>query len=132
MRLLDCSGAKSPEGSGSSHLVEDSAGSYNASMRSTTTRWGTDDYEVDLVEIVLAPAGNALDRRSDKQANQPEPLKGLMEIRACNCPPVWLGFHHPQPIRQTADRRQRDPPMVCWRRDSYHGRAAGWPTTAYK
>lgn len=87
-------GAKSPDDPEFGHLVETAlfAQRFHEDARLNYARWGTEDYEVDLVESsqALKPVTALEIKWSDKHVDQPESLKGLMKfVRANRLPLVW-------------------------------------------
>lgn len=87
-------GAKSAEDPEFGHLVETAlfAQRFHEDARLNYARWGTDDCEVDLVECsqALKPVAALEIKWSDKYADRPEALKGLMKFaRGNRLPVVW-------------------------------------------
>ena len=87
-------GAKSPDDPSFGHLVETAlfAQRFHEAARLNYARWGNDGCEVDLVESSQAlRAVAALEIKwSDKFADRPEALKGLMKFaRANRLPVAW-------------------------------------------
>ncbi len=85
-------GAKSPDESGFGHLVETAlfAQRFHEAARLNYARWGNDDCEVDLVESsqALRPMAALEIKWSDKYAERPEALKGLLKFARGNRLPV--------------------------------------------
>lgn len=77
-------GAKAPDDAEFGHLVETAlfAQRFHEDARLNYARWGADDCEVDLVESsqALKPVAALEIKWSDKYANRPEALKGLMKF----------------------------------------------------
>jgi predicted AAA+ superfamily ATPase len=87
-------GAKSPNDPEFGHLVETAlfAQRFHEDARLNYARWGTDDCEVDLVELSqgLIPVAALEIKWSDKYADRPEALKGLMKfVRGNRLPHAW-------------------------------------------
>ncbi|MFT3801276.1 MAG: ATP-binding protein [Burkholderiaceae bacterium] len=87
-------GPKSPDEPEFGHLVETAlfAQRFHEDARLNYARWGSDDNEVDLVEssLSLKPVSALEIKWSDKYANKPEALKGLMKFMRINkLPRVW-------------------------------------------
>ena len=87
-------GAKSPNDPEFGHLVETAlfAQRFHEDARLNYARWGTEDCEVDLVELSLAltPVAALEIKWSDKYADRPEALKGLMKfVRGNRLPHAW-------------------------------------------
>lgn len=87
-------GAKSSDDPEFGHLVETAlfAQRFHEDARLNYARWGGDDSEVDLVESTpaLKPVAALEIKWSDKFADQPEALKGLMKfVRANRLPLAW-------------------------------------------
>lgn len=85
-------GAKSSDDPEFGHLVETAvfAQRFHEDARLNYARWGGDDNEVDLVEssLALKPVAALEIKWSDKYADQPEGLKGLMKFVRGNCLPL--------------------------------------------
>lgn len=81
-------GARSPDDPEFGHQVETAlfAQRFHEDARLNYARWGTDDCEVDLVESsqALKPVAALEIKWSDKYANRPEGLKGLMKFVRSN------------------------------------------------
>lgn len=77
-------GTKLPDDTEFGHLVETAlfAQRFHENARLHYARWGTDDNEVDLVEssLSLKPVAALEIKWSDKYADKPELLKGLMKF----------------------------------------------------
>ena len=87
-------GAKSPDTPEFGHLVETAlfAQRFHEDARLNYARWGKDDCEVDLVESsqALKPVAALEIKWSDKFADRPEALKGLMKfMRGNQLPLAW-------------------------------------------
>ncbi len=87
-------GAKSSDDPEFGHLVETAvfAQRFHEDARLNYARWGGDDNEVDLVEssLALKPVAALEIKWSDKYADQPEGLKGLMKfVRGNRLPLAW-------------------------------------------
>jgi hypothetical protein len=87
-------GAKSADYPEFGHLVETAlfAQRFHEDARLNYARWGSDDSEVDLVECsqALKPVAALEIKWSDKYAERPEALKGLMKfVRANRLPTAW-------------------------------------------
>ena len=87
-------GAKAPDEPGFGHLVETAlfAQRFHEAARLNYARWGSDDCEVDLVESsqALKPVAALEIKWSDKYADKPEALKGLMKfVRGNGLPLAW-------------------------------------------
>lgn len=87
-------GAKSADDPEFGHLVETAlfAQRFHEDARLNYARWGSDDSEVDLVECsqALKPVAALEIKWSDKYAERPEALKGLMKfVRANRLPTAW-------------------------------------------
>lgn len=87
-------GAKSPDDPEFGHLVETAlfAQRFHENARLNYARWGNEDCEVDLVESsqALRPVTALEIKWSDKYADQPESLKGLMKfVRGNRLPVAW-------------------------------------------
>ncbi|MGD9603968.1 MAG: ATP-binding protein [Gammaproteobacteria bacterium] len=87
-------GARSPDESEFGHLVETAlfAQRFHEDARLNYARWGSDDCEVDLVESSqsLTPVAALEIKWSDKYADRPEALKGLMKfVRGNRLPQAW-------------------------------------------
>lgn len=88
-------GVQSPDQSGFGHLVETAlfAQRFHENVRLNYARWGSDDSEVDLVESSqsMKPLTALEIKWSDKYADKPESLKGLMKFARGNRLPVaWV------------------------------------------
>lgn len=87
-------GAKSPDDPEFGHLVETAlfAQRFHEDARLNYARWGAEDCEVDLVESsqALKPIAALEIKWSDKFADRPEALKGLMKfVRGNRLPLGW-------------------------------------------
>lgn len=87
-------GAKAPDEPGFGHLVETAlfAQRFHEAARLNYARWGSDDCEVDLVQSsqALKPVAALEIKWSDKYADKPEALKGLMKfVRGNGLPLAW-------------------------------------------
>ena len=87
-------GAMSPDKPEFGHMVETAVFSqrFHEDTQLNYARWGTEGYEVDLVEssLSLKPVSALEIKWSDKQADQPELLKGLMKfVRKHKLPVAW-------------------------------------------
>ena len=87
-------GAKSPDDPEFGHLVETAlfAQRFHEDARLNYARWGSDDCEVDLVEssLTFKPVSALEIKWSDKFADKPEALKGLMKfVRNNHLPLAW-------------------------------------------
>ena len=87
-------GAKGTEDPEFGHLVETAlfAQRFHEDARLNYARWGADDCEVDLVESsqALKPVAALEIKWSDKYADRPEALKGLMKfVRGNRLPQAW-------------------------------------------
>ncbi len=87
-------GAKLPSDPEFGHLVETAlfAQRFHEEARLNYARWGGDDNEVDLVESspTLKPLAALEIKWSDRHADKPETLKGLMRfMRGNKLPQVW-------------------------------------------
>lgn len=87
-------GAKAADDPEFGHLVETAlfAQRFHEDARLNYARWGSDDCEVDLVESTqaLKPVAALEIKWSDKHADRPESLKGLMKfMRGNRLPQVW-------------------------------------------
>jgi predicted AAA+ superfamily ATPase len=87
-------GAKSPDDPEFGHLVETAlfAQRFHEDARLNYARWGADDCEVDLVEssLTFKPVSALEIKWSDKFADKPEALKGLMKfVRNNRLPLAW-------------------------------------------
>ena len=87
-------GVKKPDEPGFGHLVETAlfAQRFHEDVRLNYARWGTNDYEVDLVESssALKPVAALEIKWSDKHLGKTESLKGLMKFASQNrLPEVW-------------------------------------------
>jgi len=87
-------GAKSADDPEFGHLVETAlfAQRFHEDARLNYARWGNEDNEVDLVESSqsLKPVAALEIKWSDKFADKPEALKGLMKfVRANKLPVAW-------------------------------------------
>lgn len=87
-------GVKSADKPEFGHLVETAlfAQRFHEDARLNYARWGTDDCEVDLVESSqsLTPVAALEIKWSDKYADRPESLKGLMKfVRNNHLPFAW-------------------------------------------
>lgn len=87
-------GVKSADSPEFGHLVETAlfAQRFHEDARLNYARWGTDDCEVDLVESsrALKPTAALEIKWSDKYADRPEALKGLMKfVRSNRLPIAW-------------------------------------------
>lgn len=88
-------GAQMADGATFGHLVETAlfAQRFHEAARLNYARWGNEDCEVDLVELsqALQPVAALEIKWSDKHADKPESLKGLMKFaRANRLPQVWV------------------------------------------
>lgn len=87
-------GAKAADDPEFGHLVETAlfAQRFHEDARLNYARWGADDCEVDLVESsqALKPVAALEIKWSDKHADRPESIKGLMKfMRSNRLPQVW-------------------------------------------
>jgi len=87
-------GAKRSEDPEFGHLVETAlfAQRFHEDARLNYARWGADDSEVDLVESssALKPLAALEIKWSDKYADKPEALRGLLKfLRGNNLPMAW-------------------------------------------
>lgn len=87
-------GAKSPDDPEFGHLVETAlfAQRFHEDARLNYARWGGDDCEVDLIESsqALKPVAALEIKWSDRYADKPEALKGLMKfVRGNRLPLAW-------------------------------------------
>lgn len=87
-------GAKRSEDPEFGHLVETAlfAQRFHEDARLNYARWGTDDSEVDLVESssALKPLAALEIKWSDKYADKPEALRGLLKfLRGNSLPMAW-------------------------------------------
>ncbi|KXU35345.1 hypothetical protein AXK11_06740 [Cephaloticoccus primus] len=87
-------GARSADDAEFGHLVETAifAQRFHTSARLNYARWGKRDYEVDLVESSqgLRPTGALEIKWSDRNAQRPEELRGLIRFARQNAlPEVW-------------------------------------------
>jgi predicted AAA+ superfamily ATPase len=87
-------GVKSADDPEFGHLVETAlfAQRFHEDARLNYARWGTEDNEVDLVESsrALKPVAALEIKWSDKHADKPESLKGLMRfVRNNDLPVAW-------------------------------------------
>ncbi len=87
-------GAKAADDPGFGHLVETAlfAQRFHEAARLNYARWGKDDCEVDLVESSqsLKPMAALEIKWSDRYADRPEALKGLIKfVRANRLPLAW-------------------------------------------
>ncbi|HQR03878.1 MAG: ATP-binding protein [Proteobacteria bacterium] len=87
-------GAKSPDDGEFGHLVETAlfAQRFHEDARLNYARWGADNNEVDLVEssLSLKPVAALEIKWSDRYADKPESLKGLMRfMRSNKLPLAW-------------------------------------------
>ena len=87
-------GAKQPDDPEFGHLVETAlfAQRFHEDARLNYARWGADDCEVDQVESspALKPVSALEIKWSDKHADRPESLKGLMKfVRNNRLPTAW-------------------------------------------
>ncbi len=87
-------GAKRSEDPEFGHLVETAlfAQRFHEDARLNYARWGTDDSEVDLVESssALKPLAALEIKWTDKYADKPEALRGLLKfLRGNNLPMAW-------------------------------------------
>jgi len=87
-------GAKSPDDPEFGHLVETAvfAQRFHEDARLNYARWGSSDCEVDLVEssLTFKPVSALEIKWSDKFADRPEALKGLMKfVRNNHLPLAW-------------------------------------------
>jgi predicted AAA+ superfamily ATPase len=87
-------GAKQPDDPEFGHLVETAvfAQRFHEDARLHYARWGTDDNEVDLIESSQAfkPVAALEIKWSDRYADKPEALKGLMKfVRSNRLPRAW-------------------------------------------
>ncbi|MDR2214451.1 MAG: ATP-binding protein [Nevskiaceae bacterium] len=87
-------GARSADDPEFGHLVETAlfAQRFHEDARLNYAHWGSDDNEVDLVEssLALKPVAALEIKWSDKYADRPESLKGLLRfVRVHRLPIVW-------------------------------------------
>ena len=86
-------GAKAADDDGFGHLVETAlfAQRFHEDAHLNYARWGGDDCEVDLIESrSLKPIAALEIKWSDRYADRPESLKGLMKFARLNrLPQVW-------------------------------------------
>lgn len=87
-------GARAPDEPEFGHLVETAvfAQRFHEDVRLNYARWGADNNEVDLVEssLSLKPVAALEIKWSDKYADKPESLKGLMKfVRGNRLPVAW-------------------------------------------
>lgn len=86
-------GAKAADDAGFGHLVETAlfAQRFHEDAHLNYARWGNDDCEVDLIEShSLKPIAALEIKWSDRHADKPETLKGLMKFARANAlPHVW-------------------------------------------
>lgn len=103
-------GAKSPDDPEFGHLVETAlfAQRFHEDARLNYARWGAEDCEVDLVESsqVLKPIAALEIKWSDKFANRPEALKGLMKFVRGNRLPLGWATTRSKISQQTIDGSQ--------------------------
>ncbi len=96
-------GAKLPDDPEFGHLVETAlfAQRFHEDARLNYARWGSDDCEVDLVEssLTLKPVAALEIKWSDRYADKPESLKGLMRF-ARNNQLSWVWATTRSQIRQ--------------------------------
>lgn len=103
-------GAKSPDDPEFGHLVETAlfAQRFHEDARLNYARWGAEDCEVDLVESsqVLKPIAALEIKWSDKFADRPEALKGLMKFVRGNRLPLGWATTRSKISQQTIDGSQ--------------------------
>lgn len=92
-------GAKAADDPEFGHLVETAlfAQRFHEDARLNYARWGSEDCEVDLVESsqTLKPVSALEIKWSDKYAERPEALKGLMKfVRSNRLPLAWATTRH--------------------------------------
>ena len=100
-------GARSPDDAEFGHLVETTlfAQRFHEGARLNYARWGNDDNEVDLVEssLSLKPVSALEIKWSDRHADKPESLKGLMKFARSNKLPLAWATTRSQISQQSID-----------------------------